>query len=62
MESLDMTDRDENPCHYRDPVQRERVKVALREQRNARHRLKALLLRNGMPYAGRSCWMGAHLR
>ena len=26
---------------------------AVREQRNARHRLKALLLRNGIPYAGR---------
>ena len=26
---------------------------AVREQRNARHRLKALLLRNGMTYAGR---------
>jgi transposase len=35
---------------------------AVREQRNARHRLKALLLRNGIAYAGRSAWSGAHLR
>ena len=35
---------------------------AVREQRNARHRLKALLLRNGIVYAGRSAWTGAHLR
>lgn len=35
---------------------------AVREQRNARHRLKALLLRNGIPYAGRSSWTAAHLR
>jgi transposase len=35
---------------------------AVREQRNARHRLKALLLRNGMPYAGKSAWTAAHLR
>lgn len=35
---------------------------AVREQRNARHRLKALLLRNGVPYAGRSSWTAAHLR
>jgi transposase len=35
---------------------------AVREQRNARHRLKALLLRNGVIYAGRSAWTGAHLR
>ena len=34
----------------------------VREQRNARHRLKALLLRNGIPYAGKSSWTGAHLR
>ena len=34
----------------------------MREQRNARYRLKALLLRNGVPYAGRSAWTGAHLR
>ncbi len=27
---------------------------AVRECRNARHRLKALLLRNGIPYAGKS--------
>jgi len=35
---------------------------AVREQRNARHRLKALLLRNGIAYAGRSSWTAAHLR
>jgi transposase len=35
---------------------------AVREQRNARHRLKALLLRNGIAYAGRSAWSGPHLR
>jgi transposase len=35
---------------------------AVREQRNARHRLKALLLRNGMPYTGKSAWTAAHLR
>jgi transposase len=35
---------------------------AVREQRNARHRLKALLLRNGIAYSGRSAWSGAHLR
>lgn len=35
---------------------------AVREQRNARHRLKALLLRNGTPYAGKSAWTAAHLR
>ena len=35
---------------------------AVRECRNARHRLKALLLRNGTPYAGKRCWTGAHLR
>jgi transposase len=35
---------------------------AVREQRNARLRLKALLLRNGMAYAGRSSWTAAHLR
>lgn len=35
---------------------------AVREQRNARHRLKALLLRNGIGYAGRSAWTAAHLR
>lgn len=34
----------------------------VREQRSARHRLKALLLRNGIPYAGKSSWTGAHLR
>jgi transposase len=35
---------------------------AVREQRNARHRLKALLLRNGQPYAGKTAWTAAHLR
>jgi len=35
---------------------------SVREQRNARHRLKALLLRNGIPYAGKTSWTGAHLR
>lgn len=35
---------------------------ALREQRNARHRLKALLLRNGITYAGRAAWTAAHVR
>jgi len=35
---------------------------AVREQRNARRRLKALLLRNGIPYAGKSSWTAAHLR
>ncbi len=35
---------------------------AVRECRNARHRLKALLLRNGIPYAGKTSWTGAHLR
>jgi transposase len=29
---------------------------------HARHRLKALLLRNGIAYAGRSAWTAAHLR
>jgi len=35
---------------------------SVRECRNAHHRLKALLLRNGIPYAGKSSWTGAHLR
>jgi len=35
---------------------------AVREQRNGRHRLKALLLRNGIPYAARANWSSAHLR
>lgn len=35
---------------------------AVREQRNARHRLKALLLRNGIGYEGKSSWTAAHLR
>ena len=35
---------------------------SVREQRNARHRLKALLLRNGIAYCGKTAWTGAHLR
>lgn len=35
---------------------------AVREQRNARHRLKALLLRNGITYIGKSSWSAAHMR
>ncbi len=35
---------------------------AVRECRNARHRLKALLLRNGKPSAGKRSWTAAHLR
>jgi transposase len=35
---------------------------AVRECRNARHRLKALLLRNGIKYAGKSAWTAADLR
>ena len=35
---------------------------AVREQRSARQRLKALLLRNGIVYEGRSSWTAAHLR
>lgn len=35
---------------------------AVREQRNARHRLKALLLRNGIGYEGRGNWSAAHMR
>jgi transposase len=35
---------------------------AVRECRNARHRLKALLLRNGIAYAGKTAWTPAHLR
>ena len=35
---------------------------AVREQRNARHRLKALLLRNGIAYSGKTAWTAAHLR
>ena len=35
---------------------------AVRECRNARHRLKALLLRNGITYAGKSAWTDKHLR
>ena len=34
---------------------------AVREQRNGRHRLKALLLRNGTPYTGKTSWTSAHL-
>lgn len=35
---------------------------AVRERRNARHRLRALLPRNGIGYGGRSAWTVAHLR
>ena len=35
---------------------------AMRECRNARHRLKALLLRNGITYSGKGAWTAAHLR
>ena len=35
---------------------------AVREQRNARHRLKALLLRNGIRYSGKGSWTAAHRR
>ncbi len=35
---------------------------AVREQRNGRHRLKALLLRHGIPYAGKTSRTAAHLR
>ncbi len=35
---------------------------AVRECRNARHRLKALLLRNGIAYTGKTAWTPAHLR
>ena len=34
----------------------------MRECRNARHRLKGLLLRSGSAYAGKSAWTAAHLR
>jgi transposase len=35
---------------------------SVRECRTSRHRLKALLLRNGITYAGKSSWTAAHLR
>ncbi len=35
---------------------------AVRECRNARYRLKALLLRNGIAYAGKTAWTAAHRR
>jgi len=35
---------------------------ALIAQRKARQQLKALLLRNGIRYQGKSCWIPAHLR
>lgn len=35
---------------------------AVKAQRNARHQLKALLLRNDVRYAGKSAWTPAHLR
>ncbi len=34
---------------------------AVREQRNGRRRLKALLLRNGVAYTGKASWSAAHL-
>lgn len=49
----------------RDEAVRDLVRAredAVREQRNARHRLKALLLRNGITYAGKAAWTPAHLR
>lgn len=48
-----------------DEAVRDLVRVredAVREQRSARHRLKALLLRNGIGYAGKNAWTAAHLR
>lgn len=35
---------------------------AIKAQRNARHQLRALLLRNDVRYTGKSAWTGAHLR
>jgi transposase len=35
---------------------------SVRECRNCRHRLKALLLRNGITYEGKTSWTAAHLR
>lgn len=35
---------------------------AVKAQRNARHQLKALLLRNDVRYAGKTAWTAAHLR
>jgi len=35
---------------------------AVRECRNARHRPKALLLRSGIMYSGKSAWTAGHLR
>ena len=35
---------------------------AVHECRSARHRLKALLLRSGIGYTGKSAWTAAHLR
>ncbi len=48
-----------------DEAVRNRVRAredAVREQRNGPHRLKALLLRKGTPYTGKSSWTAAHLR
>jgi hypothetical protein len=39
-----------------------RVVDSVREQRNARHRLKALLLRNGIAYSGKATLTGAYVR
>jgi len=38
------------------------ARTACASGRNARHRLKALLLRNGIAYTGKSSWTAAHLR
>ncbi|WP_428508546.1 IS110 family transposase [Roseateles sp.] len=35
---------------------------AVREQRTGRRRMLALLLRNGIPYTGKTSWTAAHLR
>lgn len=48
----------------RDEAVRDLVRTradVVREQRNARHRLKALLLRNGIAYAGNAAWTPAWL-
>ena len=54
------------PCRNESEASHEQiyhpVLDAVREQRNARHRLKALLLRNGIAYSGRSSWTAAHMR
>lgn len=35
---------------------------AVREQRNGSHRLKALLLSDGIPHIGKSSWTATHRR